>query len=360
MTYPKTIVGLMLATTFLVSCGEEDKAPEKPRPVLSVVVQPVPQATLTLPGTVNARIETQFGFRILGRIVARNVQVGDLVKKGDVLAALDPIALELAVRSAQSDLANAQAQLANATSNEQRQQTLFERQSAAKATFESAQLERSTDAANLNKAKANLDKAKEQLDYAQLRAEFDGVVTATSAEVGQVVSAGQSIVTVARPEERDAVIDVPETASGLLKSGAEFNVSLQLDSDIKAKGIVREITPLADSATRTRRTKLTLVNPPEALRLGSVISASASVGSSPVIQLPSSAIKRDGSRTLVWVVDNKEGKVSSREVTLDTGTATGGPLVVLQGVNPGDRIVVAGVNQLQDGQAVRIDQETAQ
>ncbi len=361
MTHPKTIVVLMLATTFLVSCGKEDEAaPEKPRPVLSVVVQPATQMTLTLPGTVNARIETEFGFRILGRIVARNVQVGDIVKKGDILSAIDPIALELAVRSAQSDLANAQAQLTNATSNELRQQTLFERQSAAKATFESAQLERRTDAANLNKSQANLDKAKEQLDYAQLRAEFDGVVTATSAEVGQVVSAGQSIVTVARPEERDAVIDVPETASALLNPGAEFNVSLQLDPDITAKGVVREITPLADEATRTRRTKLTLVNPPEALRLGSVITATASVSSDPAIQLPASAIKRDGAETTVWVVDNKAGKVLSRNVTLDQATANSATVVVTQGINPGDRIVVAGVNQLQDGQAVRIDQETAQ
>ncbi len=357
----KTVVALMLATTFLVSCQkQEETAAEKPRPVLSVVAELMPEATLTLPGTVNARIETEFGFRVLGQIVARNVQVGDIVKKGDVLAAIDPLALELAVRSSQSDVSNAQAQLANAVTNEQRQQTLFERQSAAKSTFETAQQERVTAEANLNKAKANLDKAEEQLGYSQLRAEFDGVVTTTSAEVGQVVSAGQSVVTVARPEERDAVIDVPEAGGALLKQGSEFNVSLQLDPDIRAKGLVREVAPEADDATRTRRTKLTLIDPPEALRLGAVITASAATTSHPVIRLPASAIKKDGSKTSVWVVDDKAGKVSSRDVTIDEGSTIGGLVVIANGVNSGDRIAVAGVNQLKDGQAVRIDQETAQ
>lgn len=360
MKIQKSYVALLVAATFLSSCEkQEEPSAEKPRPVLSVVAQPVPEATLTLPGTIAARVETQFGFRILGRIVARNVQVGDVVKKGDVLAAIDPLSLELAVRSAQSDLSNAQAQLANAATNEQRQQTLFERQSAAKATFETAQQERVTAEANLNKAKANLDKAEEQLGYSRLLAEFDGVVTATSAEVGQVVSAGQSVVTVARPEERDAVLDVPETGSALLKAGSEFHVSLQLDPTIRTRGVVREIAPEADDATRTRRTKLTLINPPDALRLGAVIMASATTETPPVIRIPLSSIRKEGSKTFVWIVDSKEGKVSPKEVTIGTEAAAAGTVIIANGINPGDRVVTAGVNHLQDGQAVRIDQENA-
>ncbi|MBD8688294.1 MULTISPECIES: efflux RND transporter periplasmic adaptor subunit [unclassified Rhizobium] len=355
-----TAATLLAAATFLTSCEQHEETVEKPRPVLSVVVQPAPAATLTLPGTVTARIETQFGFRILGRIVARNVQVGDIVKKGDVLAAIDPLSLELAVRSSQSDLSNAQAQLANAVTNEQRQQTLFERQSAAKATFESAQQERETAVANVNKAQANLDKANEQLGYSRLLAEFDGVVTKTSAEVGQVVSAGQSVITVAQPKERDAVIDVPETAGALLKSGAAFDVALQLDASYHAKGVVREIAPEADDATRTFRTKLTLINPPDALRLGAVVTATATADAQSIIRVPPSAIKVDGSKTSVWIVDEKAAKVSSRDITVDPASVPGGPVIVSSGINPGDRVVVAGVNQLKDGQAVRIEQENAQ
>lgn len=361
MKVQKTHVALLLAAVLLSACEKQDEpSVEKPRPVLSVIAQPAPEATLTLPGIVAARLETQFGFRILGRIVARNVQVGDVVKKGDVLAAIDPLSLELAVRSAQSEFSNTQAQLANAATNEQRQQTLFERQSAAKATFEAAQQERVTAEANLNKAKANLAKTEEQLGYSRLLAEFDGVVTATSAEVGQVVPAGQSVVTVARPEERDAVLDVPEAGSALLKPGSEFDVSLQLEPTIRTKGVVREIAPEADDATRTRRTKLTLIDPPEALRLGAVIMASATSETRPVIRVPLSSIRKEGSKTFVWIVDKEQGKVSPQEVTLGTEATSASTVIIAEGIKPGDRVVTAGVNHLKDGQAVRIDQENAQ
>jgi RND family efflux transporter MFP subunit len=358
------LFALLLVSTMITSCQkEEETTAEPPRPVLSMIAAASPAATLTLPGTVAARVETQFGFRVLGQVIARNVKVGDLVKKGDVLAAIDPLSLELAVRSAESDLANGQAQLANAQINEQRQKTLFEKQSGAKANFETAELERKTAEATVAKARANLDKANEQLSYARLLAEFDGVVTATSAEVGQVVSAGQAIATVARPESRDAVIDVPEVAAGLLKQGAVFNVSLQLNPAIRAKGVVREVTPEADDATRTSRTKLTLIDPPDQLRLGSVITASAVVDGESVIRIPSSAIRIDAGQTFVWIAsqdtDQKSGHVTSRPVTLDGEPIPGSMVTVTKGVAPGDRIVTAGVNKLKDGQAVRIDQETA-
>lgn len=355
--YPRLLA--LLATGALLSACQknEEPAPEPPRPVLSLTVEPAPQSVLTLPGTVEARIKTEFSFRILGRIIARNVQVGDLVKRGDVLAAIDPLALELAVKSARSDLATSQAQLSNALTNEERQRTLFERQSGAKATFEAAEQERKTAEAAVAKAKANLNKASEQLSYSRLLAEFDGVVTATSAEVGQVVSAGQSVAMVARPDERDAVIDVPE-AVGSLKPGTAFQVSLQLAPTIRARGLVREVAPEADDATRTRRTRLTLIDPPDALRLGSVVTASALGEGPPSIRLPSSAIRSEGSKTFVWIVDDATEKVSSVAVTLSGEAAPGGEVTVTDGIKAGDRIVTAGVNTLKDGQSVRIDQES--
>lgn len=349
---------LLLAGTSLAGCQEEENSPQlPPRPVLSVVAQPEPSLSLSLSGTVEARVETEFGFRILGRIVARNVHTGDLVKKGDVLAALDPLALELAVKSAQSDLANSEAQLANAITTEQRQKTLFERQSGAKAAYETAELERKTAEAAVAKAKANLSKAQEQLGYSRLVAEFDGVVTSTSAEIGQVVAAGQAIATVARPEVRDAVIDVPETIGANLKPGAPFEVALQLDPTVRAQAVVREIAPQADAITRTYRTKLALIDPPEVMRLGSVITATSSDRSTPVIRLPGSAIKTGEGGTLVWIVDETSSTVTSRTVTIDGDPSSGGSVAVISGVEAGDRVVTAGVNSLEEGQTIRVDQE---
>ncbi|RWX78768.1 efflux RND transporter periplasmic adaptor subunit [Neorhizobium lilium] len=361
MKYSISIIALLLAATTLSGCQKQDEnTAEAPRPVLSVVAAETPADTLRLPGTIQPKFETQLGFRVLGRLIARNVSVGDVVKKGDVVAAIDPLSLELAVRSSQSDLSNAQAGLRNAQSTQQRQLLLAESRSGTAAALEQAQQGLKTAIASVAKAQANLDKANEQLGYAQLHAEFDGVVTATSAEVGQIVSAGQVVVTIARPDERDAVVDVPQAAAGKLQAGAPFEVSLQLDPSIRTSGTVREIAPAADAATRTRRTKIALADPPEAFRLGSVVTVSATISAKPRIVLPASAILfRDGA-TSVWIVDAAARKVIIRPVSVADPVVPGGVVTIADGVHPGDRVVVAGVNKLKDGQAIKIDQEINQ
>jgi len=347
---------LLLATVLLASCQKQDEArKEPPRPVLSVVAKSTAASSLSLPGTVAAKIETQLGFRVLGRVIARKVSVGDVIKKGDVVAAIDPLSLELAVKSAQSELSNAQAQLANAISTEERQRSLAETKSGSEAAYEEAELGRRSASAAVAKAQANLDKAEEQLGYTQLRAEFDGVVTATSAEVGQVVAAGQSLATIARPDQRDAVIDIPVASFDGLKVGSPFEVALQLDPAIRTKGVIREIAPEAEAATRTRRTKITLVDPPAAFRLGSVVTAIATVAAQPMIQLPSSSILMKDGKANVFVVDAAAAKVSIRAITIDKDMVEEGSVLIANGVNAGDRVVVAGVHTLVDGQAVRVD-----
>ncbi|OAV48694.1 efflux transporter periplasmic adaptor subunit [Rhizobium sp. WYCCWR10014] len=361
MSIRLNIVALMVGTALISSCApQEESKEEAPRPVLSMTVKQTPAASLGLTGTIEPTIETELGFRILGRMIARNVDVGDIVKKDDVVAAIDPLALELAVRNAQSDVENSDAQLRNAITTEQRQRALLESRSGTEASLEEAEQARRTAAAAVAKAQANLDKAKEQLGYAQLRAEFDGVVTATSAEVGQVVSAGQTVVTIARPDRRDAVVDVPQAAAQKLKIGALFEVTLQLAPTIRTSGVVREIAPEAETATRTSRTKIALTDPPEAFRLGSVITASATIAADPEIVLPSSAILAGSDGPSVWIVDAPARKVSLRRVKIDGDIEDGGTVRITEGLAPGERVVVAGVHKLEDGQAIRIDQEISQ
>lgn len=352
---------VLLSGLLLASCSQEGSdEPPPPRRVLSVVAREIPAQTLTLAGTVSPRFEAQLGFRTLGRMTARNVSVGDLVKQGEVIATIDPTALELAVRSSQSDLSNAQAQLRNAQSTQQRQLQLAETRSGTRAALEEAEQGLKTAVASVARAQANLDKAKEQLGYAQLQAEFDGVVTATSAELGQIVTVGQVVVTVAKPDERDAVIDVPQAVAEQLTLGMPFDVALQLDPSVRVSGTVREIAPQADTATRTRRTKIALNNPGEAFRLGAVVSASASIATKPSLLLPVTAIRTRDNQTAVWIVDAAAAKVRLRPVVVDGSPTSDGFVTIKEGVSPGDRVVVAGVNKLEDGQSIRIDQELAQ
>ncbi|MDQ0456112.1 efflux RND transporter periplasmic adaptor subunit [Rhizobium paknamense] len=360
----KKLVFLALAFPLLglAACQkQEEQKAEPPRPVLSVIARNDATAVLMAPGIVQAQYTTELGFRVLGRVVARNVSVGDIVKKGDVVAALDAIALELAVKSSQADLFNAKAQQTNAATTAQRQKRLAETRSGTESALEEAEQALKTADANVAKAQANLDKAEEQLSYAKLLAEFDGVVTATSVEVGQTVSAGDSVVTIARPDPREVVIDIPEGNIGELKTGSVFDVVLQLDPTVHSQGKVREISPIADTTTRTRRVKITLINPPVSFRLGSVVTASTAMGGETKMTLPASALLiREGEGSFVWVVDEASGKVSRRAVKLEDGRPDGSVIHVTEGIREGERVVTAGVHQLQDGQTVKINERKSQ
>ncbi|QCI66900.1 efflux RND transporter periplasmic adaptor subunit [Phreatobacter stygius] len=339
----------------LAACNSQEAAAPAPvRPVLSVIAEARSEQSLSVAGTVQPQVRTDLSFRVLGRIIARDVRVGDLVAKDQLMAALDPTQLELAVRAARANLASAQAQFANALSTEARQRSLLESRTASEATFESAEQAREAAQASVTRAEASLAKAQEQLGYAQIKAEYDGVVTATGAEVGQVVSPGVPVVTVARPDLRDAVVDIPEWVGDQLRIGTPFDVTLQVNPDLKVKGAIREIAPQADQATRTLRVRIALQDPPVPFRLGTTVTATVTAKAQARIELPRSALlERDG-KTMVWIIDPATSTVALREVTI--GPRSEQTIAVLSGLEAGARVVTAGVNSLSAGQKVRIEE----
>ncbi len=258
----------------LSGCKEQKaEAPPPVRPVLTTTVALEEARTFgPFAGTVQPRYESQLGFRIGGRIVARDVFVGDQVAKGTRLAALDPTVQQFALVRARADVADAQAQVKNASAAEGRQRILFENNSAVtQAQLDGAVANRDTADARLAQAKAALQKATDELGYATLTAGFDGVVTAWSAEVGQVVPPGQVVVTMARPDVREAVVDIPDDLIGELPKDIEFTVRLQEVPEVTARARVREIGPLAEASTRTRRVRMSLIDPPDGFRLGNTV-----------------------------------------------------------------------------------------
>jgi RND family efflux transporter MFP subunit len=344
-----------LTLLLLAGCQEkEEQAAPAIRPVLSQIVSLRRLPGASFAGTVQPKVQTIFGPRVTGLLVARDVDTGDTVSRGQLLAALDPTALELAVGSARADLANAEATLANAVSVEQRTRALFKAGTETQAAVESAEQTSAAAQASVVQSRAALSKAEEQLSYTQIRAAFDGVVTQTGAEVGQVVAAGASVVTVARPDDRDAVIDMPD-GSALLPVGTPFSVFLQINPAMGVNGKVREVAPAADPATRTRRVKIALENPPPSFRLGTTITASREEAAVEQIVLPATAIfSRDG-KSYVWVVDEGDGTVKAREVAI--GPQAGNVIIVMSGVEPGMRVVTAGVHSLEEGQKVKFEGE---
>jgi RND family efflux transporter MFP subunit len=338
----------------MAGCKQEAKAPEPVRPVLSTVLRPAASDSTAAVGTVQPRYETNLGFRVLGRLIARPVNVGDIVAKGQPIAAIDPTALELAVRSAKADLSKAEALLENAIGTEERKRILIKSDATTKQTLDDAEQVRAGAQASTARARANLTKAIEQLSYAQVKADFAGVVTAVSAEVGQVVSPGQSVVTVARPDVREAVVDIGADLPVPLTVGLPFTVSLQLLPTAQVQGQIREIAPQADQATRMRRVRIALNDPPESFRLGSTVTARLNNAHNQILRVPASAVLKEGVQTFVWVVD-AQSTISLRKIELSEDEAG---IRVTGGLSAGEHIVTAGIHSLKQGQQVRIEEES--
>jgi RND family efflux transporter MFP subunit len=349
------IMAVIAACTAVAGCQEKATAPAPIRPVLSMVVAATEATNVAVVGTVQPQFKTDFGFRMLGRLIARPVNVGETVQKGQTLAAVDPFAAELAVRSTRAELSTAQGRLTNASGVADRQRTLIETGATTKATLDSAEQSEAAAQAAVVRAQSNLTVALEQLSYTKVSADYAGVVTAIGAEVGQVVAPGQTVVTVARPDIREAVIDVADHLAGALRIGMPLGVTLQLDPQIRAEGKVREIAPQSDSVTRSRRVRITLDAPPETFRLGTTVTTMIPGGAVRGFRLPATAILTKEGKSAVWLLDPATRSVTLRDVQLVSNT--GGSVDVTSGIDAGARVVTAGVHHLREGQQVRIERE---
>lgn len=344
---------VLIALLAVAGCKPEAKEVDPVRPVLTVEAKVRTQETLgPFAGSIQPRYATDYSFRLFGRMVSRPVNIGSIVRPGDELAAADPAVQIQLVRNAEAAVASAEAQLANATAEEARQRPLAERNITPQAQFDSVVQAREAASANLIRARTSLHRAQDQLAYTRLVADFAGIVTAVYLDAGQVVNAGQKIMTIARPEIREAVIAVPPALADKLASGATFDTSVALDQGptIKAAA-VRAVDPAADAATRTRNVYFSLSHPPDPFRLGITVQVTLSQPVSPRVDLPATALLEKDGKTQVWIVDPATTKVALRDVAVvarDEGS------VAVTGLAAGDRVVTVGVHSLSPGQQVRL------
>ena len=355
----RRLIALGLCALTLTACKDEKEAPPPIRPVLSV--KAVVRTTETLgpfAGSIQPRYTTDFSFRIFGRMVARYVDVGAIVKQGDELAALDPSVQALLLRNAEAAVAGAEAQFLNASAEEARQRPLHERNITPQAQYDIIVQNRETAAANLTRAQASLRRAQDALSFTHLRADFNGIVTNRYAEAGQVVNPGQKVLTIARPEVREAWIAVAKPVVDRIAAGETFDMVVDLDNSIRMKAArVRGHDVAADTATRTYAVFLTLDDPPPAFRLGITISVTMTKPVSPRVDLPATALLEQGGKTQVWIVDPASQTVALRDVTV--GSRDEGTITVTNGIAAGERVVTVGVNSLKPGQKVKIADEVA-
>jgi RND family efflux transporter MFP subunit len=301
-------------------------------------------------GVVRARHETDLGFRVAGKIVSRDVNVGDLVRVGDVVARLDPLDLELQVESARAELAAATSSLAQTSVDELRYAGLKAHGYAAVADYDRKKVAKDEAEGRLEHAQRALDLAGNQLAYAELRADADGVITATLAEPGQVVNIGQAVVRLAHRGEKEAAVALPESFVGAAQR-SQATVRLWAAPDRSFTARLRELSPQADELTRTYGARFTIEDPDDAVVLGMTATVRLALASdAQVAKLPLAAILNRGTGASVYLVDASSALVL-RPVTVSSFRENAA--LVSSGISEGDRVVTLGVQKLAAGTRVR-------
>lgn len=313
---------------------------------------------LVLAGTVVPRIESTLGFRVSGKIVQRLVDVGTVVKPGDVIARLDPADLRLAVDNARGALASAEADHVRAKADHERYLALRGGAAFTVQTLEQRQSLEATTRARADQARSQLSSAENNLAYAELRADTTGVVTSVQAEVGQVLSTGQGVIRLARTDELEILVGVPEHRLKVVRDSAAAGFELWSNPGRRHAATLRELSPSADPATRTYPARFTIVDPPEFIGLGMTATLSFERPDAlRVAEVPLSAIFQRGTQPAVWVVDKTKGTVELRPVTIARwGNDTA---AIAAGVVNGELIATAGVHKLEAGQKVKPVQQAA-
>jgi len=343
----------------LAACSKPPPAAEDVRPVRVMTVAPAATSVAAeLSGEVRPRIESRVGFQVAGRITDRHVEVGQRVKAGQLLATLDAADYQLGAAAARAQLAAAQADRDQQRIDYKRFEELSRQGFISGADLERRRAALDAAEARYDSAAAQASVSGNQAAYATLRAPESGVVTAVDAEVGQVVTAGQSVVRIAQSTEKEVLVALPEGRLDQLRRIQDVRVSLW-SGRAELRGRVREIAPQADAATRTYPARITLVDAPADVALGMTATVRFEAPlPQPVITVPMQALLRDGDATYVWKLDAARTRVSRHAVQV--ATIAGNDLVIAGGVAPGDVLVTAGVHLLKEGQPVKLLADPAQ
>lgn len=331
--------------------GGPAPAPEALRPVVSAIVEDRATATRPIPGEVRAHTQVTMAFQTVGRLVERPVDLGDRVAAGDLLAMLAADDLAARARAAGAALAAAEVQRDIARRTLQRTEALARQRVASAAQFEAAQQAAAAAEAAAGQARSVLVQAEDAQGQARMTAPFAGIVSAVHEQPGAVLAAGAPVLQLSADDEREAVIDLPESALENLPDDAVFTVWRAGDPDRTVPAVLDRIAPVADSATRTRRLYLTL--PPDAaFRLGTLIRARLGSTDEPALTVPEAAIFRRGGTPHVWRVRREGGAARVEAVPVVPAGTFNGAVLIERGLAPGDEVVIRGVHSLRDNQRV--------
>lgn len=348
----RIVVSALAAAALAAGCAKQEPKTEPVRPVRTVVVGEGDAQALVLAGEVRARYETRLAFRVPGQLVSRRVDAGATVHAGQPLAQIDTRDLLLAEAAARAQLAQAESAATLADADLRRFGELRAKNFISQAEFDRREASAKQAREQLAAARAQAVQAANQAGYGVLVAPHAGVITGVEAEAGQVVAAGQTILRLARPEEKEVLVAVPENRLEALRRAAEIEVRLWAAPDRTYRGRLRELSPAADPSSRTYSARIAMDNEDAVVSLGMSAEVRARLSGSAAPRIPLTAVfHRDGAPA-VWVVAGQPASV--RLVRVTTGDVAGDLVAVTSGLQAGDVVVTAGVQLLRESQPVAL------
>jgi RND family efflux transporter MFP subunit len=302
-------------------------------------------------GEVRGRYESQLAFQVNGKIIKRNVDLGSVVNPGDVLMQIEPKDIQQTMNINSAQVNSAESQVALAGSNLQRYKQLYEQNAISRAQYDQYQTAYDTAVADRSKALAQYAQSANQMDYSSLYADSPGVISSINAEINQVVSAGQSIITLVKDGALEVEISIPENRIEEVRNVQQVSVTFWAQPNVVVDGKVREISPMADKISRTYKVRISLPDVPQSIKLGMTANVTITgPNSQKALYIPVTAIYQTQDQPYIWVVNNDI--VNLNPITI--GTIGDGKVQVIEGLQAGAVIVTAGVHKLREGQRVRI------
>jgi len=338
----------------LAACGGGASLSPDPRtqpPLVRIeTVENTAPAERSFTGIVAARVQSDLGFRVPGKVLERLVDTGQTVKRGQPLMRIDPTDLRLAMRAYEEAVAAAKARARQTAEDEARNRDLVAAGAVSASTYDKVKAAAESAKAELNAAEAQADVARNGTSYAVLLADADGVVVETLAEPGQVVAAGQVVARVAHAGRREAIVELPETLRPIIGSTARATL---YGNALAGTAKLRQLSDAANRQTRTFEARYVLDDQLATAPLGSTISIQISQGrSTQALQVPLAAIFDSGRGPGVWLLEGEAPRVTWRAVQIvglsDEAASITGKL------EAGDRVVALGAHLLHEGESVRL------
>jgi RND family efflux transporter MFP subunit len=350
------LVGLLPFVLAACTDAASSTDPRTQPPLVRVaVVKKTTSSERSFTGIVAARVQSDLGFRVSGKMVERLVDTGQNVRRGQPLMRIDPKDLALALQAQEQAVTAAQARVRQTSQEESRYQALVAKGAVSKSAYEKIKADAESASAELSAAQAQATVARNQTSYAVLLADADGVVVETLGEKGQVVAAGQVVVRVAHAGPREAVIELPETLRPAIGSTGRATL---YGGGLTASAQLRQLSDAANRQTRTFEARYVLTGPLADAPLGSTISIQLSDGQLDApLQVPIGAIFDAGKGPGVWLLEGETPRVTWRAVQITRLSEEAASVV--GNLEAGDRVVALGAHLLREGEQVRPGSEAA-